>query len=199
MRQRSANKRKKKPQILSPDEFQKLHDELHEPYRTRVIVAMCTGMRVSEVLALRWDHINFKAGVMLVQQGVVNGRIGFVKTGASNDYIPLDPAFAPFPHHWWLLLRGRDPAASVEACWREDWPSRYRLAHLQAYVQVTIGRNRAPIGVQQKLMRHSNVATTMNIYGNASLRAKREANSNVVQMVMAQQNPPRAVQQPVAI
>jgi integrase len=94
MRQRSANKRKKKPQILSPDEFQKLHDELHEPYRTRVIVAMCTGMRVSEVLALRWDHINFKAGVMLVQQGVVNGRIGFVKTGASNDYIPLDPAFA---------------------------------------------------------------------------------------------------------
>jgi hypothetical protein len=33
-------------------------------------------------------------------------------------------------------------------------------------------------------MRHSNVATTMNVYGNASLRAKQEANSKVVQMVM---------------
>ena len=42
----------------------------------------------------------------------------------------------------------------------------------------------APIGVQQKLMRHSNVATTMNICGSATLRAKQAANSKVVQIVM---------------
>jgi integrase len=42
----------------------------------------------------------------------------------------------------------------------------------------------APIGVQQKLMRHANVSTTMNVYGNSTLRAKQEANSKVVQMVM---------------
>jgi integrase len=41
--------------------------------------------------------------------------------------------------------------------------------------------------VQQKLMRHSNVATTMNVYGNASLKAKQEANSRVVRMVMREQ------------
>jgi integrase len=52
--------------------------------------------------------------------------------------------------------------------------------------------------VQQKLMRHSNVATTMNVYGNASLRAKQHANSKVVQMVMPQE-PPLAVRQPVAV
>ena len=45
----------------------------------------------------------------------------------------------------------------------------------------------APIGVQQKLMRHSNVATTMNVYGNATSKAKLEANSKVVQMVIAPQ------------
>ena len=39
-------------------------------------------------------------------------------------------------------------------------------------------------------MRHSNVATTMNVYGNASLRAKQRANSKVVQMVMALELPP---------
>ncbi len=39
----------------------------------------------------------------------------------------------------------------------------------------------APIGDQQKLMRHSNVATTMNVYGNSTLRAKQQANSKVVQ------------------
>jgi hypothetical protein len=32
-------------------------------------------------------------------------------------------------------------------------------------------------------MRHANVSTTMNVYGNSSLRAKQEANSKVVQMV----------------
>jgi integrase len=61
---------------------------------------MSIGMRVSELLALRWEHIDFDAGVMLVQQGVVNGRIGKVKNEASNDYIPLDPAFADVPVNW---------------------------------------------------------------------------------------------------
>jgi hypothetical protein len=36
-------------------------------------------------------------------------------------------------------------------------------------------------------MRHSNVATTMNVYGNATSKAKLEANSKVVQMVIAPQ------------
>ena len=44
-------------------------------------------------------------------------------------------------------------------------------------------------------MRHSNVATTMNVYGNASLRAKQRANSKVVQMVMPQELP-RAASSP---
>jgi integrase len=40
----------------------------------------------------------------------------------------------------------------------------------------------APVGVQQRLMRHANVSTTMNTYGNAALKAKKTANSKVVQM-----------------
>jgi integrase len=59
-----------------------------------VIVAMCTGMRVSEVLAFRWKHIDFKAESMMILQGVVNGRIGKVKTEASHDEVPIDPSFA---------------------------------------------------------------------------------------------------------
>jgi integrase len=42
----------------------------------------------------------------------------------------------------------------------------------------------APAGVQQKLMRHAQVSTTMNIYGNALMGAKREANSKVVRMAL---------------
>jgi integrase len=42
----------------------------------------------------------------------------------------------------------------------------------------------APVGVQQKLMRHAQVSTTMNVYGNALMGAKREANSKVVRKAL---------------
>ena len=35
----------------------------------------------------------------------------------------------------------------------------------------------APVGVQQKLMRHAQVSTTMNTYGNAQTNSKRQANT----------------------
>ena len=42
----------------------------------------------------------------------------------------------------------------------------------------------APVGVQQKLMRHAQVSTTMNVYGNALMGANREANSRVVRRAL---------------
>ncbi len=42
----------------------------------------------------------------------------------------------------------------------------------------------APFGVQQKLMRHAQVATTMDVYGNALMESKPAANSKVVRMVL---------------
>ena len=48
------------------------------------------------------------------------------------------------------------------------------------------------MGVQQKLMRHAHISTTMDQYGNASAIAKRKANRPIVQRVlrreMSQQN-----------
>lgn len=35
-------------------------------------------------------------------------------------------------------------------------------------------------------MRHVNISTTMNVYGNSTLREKKQANSKVVQMVIPQ-------------
>lgn len=43
-----------------------------------------------------------------------------------------------------------------------------------------------PIGVQQKLMRHSDIRTTMNIYGDADTSDMREAHGKVVQLALAQ-------------
>lgn len=207
---KGTSKRLKKPQILTPEEFQELVSKVREPYRAMVIVAMCTGMRVSEVLALRWEHIDFETGAMLVQQGVVNGRIGKVKTEASNDYVPLDPEFAQvlldlkgektsglvFPSH---VTGGCYYAGMIQQQILKPAGEKIGLLSIGWHVfrhtyRSLLDDTGAPIGVQQKLMRHSNVATTMNVYGSATLKAKQKANSKVVQMVIAQPRPQSELQ-----
>jgi len=42
----------------------------------------------------------------------------------------------------------------------------------------------APLGVQQKVMRHASISTTMNVYGGAFMEAKRKANTSVVRRVL---------------
>jgi len=40
--------------VLTAVEFSGLLPHLKEPYRTMVIVAQCLGLRVSEIVALKW-------------------------------------------------------------------------------------------------------------------------------------------------
>lgn len=47
---KGTSRRERKPQILAPGRFRDLIAVLTEPYKTMAIVAMCTGLRVSEVL-----------------------------------------------------------------------------------------------------------------------------------------------------
>jgi integrase len=202
---KGSSKRQRKPQTLSPGKFQELVSVLPNPYKTMAVVAMCTGLRVSEVLALQWEHIDFQAGSMMVQQGVVHGRIGKVKTEASQDEVPLDPAFAGVLLSW----RGdrKDglvfPSHVTGRCYHASIIQRQVLKPKGKEIGILglgwhtfrhtyrslLDETGAPIGVQQKLMRHSNVSTTMNVYGNATLRAKQQANSKVVQMVMSREKP----------
>jgi integrase len=207
VRIKGSSKRQRKPQVLAPEKFQELLGILREPYRSMAIVAMCTGLRVSEVLALRWEHIDFKTGVMFVQQGVVNGRIGKVKTEASQDEVPMDSTFADVLRKW----KGEDCSQGLVfqspvtgGCYYSGIIQRQILKPAGAEIGIAglgwhtfrhtyrslLDESGAPIGVQQKLMRHANIATTMNVYGSATLRAKQQANSKVVQMVMAKEKPP---------
>jgi integrase len=200
---RGTSRRTRKPQILDPEKFQELLAILPKTHRIMAIVAMCTGLRVSEILALRWEHIDFKKGVMLIQQGVVNGRIGRVKTEASQDEVPIDPAFAAVLQEW----KGNKTEGLVFASPLTGRPfyagilQRNVLRPKGAEIGISglgwhtfrhtyrslLDETGAPMGVQQKLMRHSNVSTTMNVYGNSSLRAKQQANSKVVQMIVRQE------------
>jgi len=206
---RGISKRRQKPFILSLTQYFALLDQFEEPYRTMVIVAQCTGLRVSEILALKWQDINFEVLTMQVTRKVVNGRVNRLKTEYSEDDLPLDPDFATQLLHWkrqcppslgeWVFA---NPATSVPYYASEiqkDYlkPAGGRIGLESNGQPVNLGWHTfrhtyrslldatgAPIGVQQKLMRHAQVSTTMDVYGNALMDSKREANSRVVSLLL---------------
>jgi hypothetical protein len=96
----------------------------------------------------------------------------------------LEPSDLP------AVLCQRNPEGLSTTRWREDWPSEERstrpfgLAYVSAYVSLSAGCDRSTDRVQQKLMRHAQVATTMDVYGNALMESKRDANSKVVALLL---------------
>ena len=193
---------RRKKFILTAEQFQQICSVLEEPYRTMVTIAMCLGLRVSEILALKWTDFDFEEGTLMITRGTVHGRIGRVKTEYSEDEMPLDPAFAE------VVLKWRALCPASEQGWVFPNPNTGGVWHssvLQGDILVPAGKKigidrlgwhmfrhsyrsmldacNAPIGVQQKLMRHAQVSTTMQ-YGNAYMTEKRKAHGAVVQMVL---------------
>jgi integrase len=94
------SKRRKKPIVLSLEQYDQLLRLVPQPYRTMVVVAQCTGLRAEEVLALEWRDIDFENLSMRVVRAVVHGRVKTVKTEYSEDELPLDPDFAAILLDW---------------------------------------------------------------------------------------------------
>jgi len=202
---RNCTKRLKRPRVLTVEEFYKLLPFLEEPYRTMVITAQCLGLRVSEIVALRWSDFDFEKLTLLVQRSAVKARVDEVKTEYSRDEVPLHPDLA----HILLEWRERAPFRG-DADWvfgspktgKPYYQEHIQQAHLrEAGKQAGLGREigwhtfrhsyrswldetGAPMKVQQELMRHASIQTTMNVYGQAMLESKRKANSKVVEMAL---------------
>jgi len=199
---KGGSKRQKPLVTLTQEEFQKLIDKLQEPVRTMAIVAMCTGLRISEVLALRWESLDFEAGSMLVERATVNGRIGPTKTETSRDDVPLDGELASVLLEWQKEL-GRStglvfPSPLTGGCYHAGILQKLYLKPQGKAIGIAslgwhafrhsyrglLDETGANAGMQKGLMRHANISTTMNTYGRAAIKAKQEANTKVVQMIL---------------
>ena len=97
---KGISKRRKKPIILTFEQYYQILALIPQPYRTMVVVAQCTGLRAEEVLALEWEDIDFENLHMRVVRAVVHGRVKRVKTEYSEDELPLDPDFAAILLGW---------------------------------------------------------------------------------------------------
>jgi integrase len=81
-----------KKQVLMPDQVPQLLAILRQPVRTMVLTAVLTGLRVGEILGLRWQDVDFKQGELRVEQAVYRGSVGSPKTRGSRRTLPLSDA-----------------------------------------------------------------------------------------------------------
>jgi integrase len=86
---RQSTNRMRVTEPLEAAEFRALILELPHKMRVIGIVAATTGLRISEVLGLKWKDIDWKALQMEVTRSVVDGIVGKCKTETSVDRCQL--------------------------------------------------------------------------------------------------------------
>jgi len=84
------DKRPKQPKpVITPEQFEQLMQLLAEPCATMIFVAVWTGLRVSELIALKWRCI--KTDAITVEERYFRGDWSVPKTEASAATIGVDP------------------------------------------------------------------------------------------------------------
>ncbi len=207
-RVRTSQKRLRDKDVLTPDEFQKLVQNLSVRDRAMVLLIGSTGLRRSEMIALTWSDLNLGTMEVNVLRSCVRNRIGKTKTESSCRPVPLHPLVLSallewrkrspyasdldflFPSIWHkgtkplspdsILEKSIRPALAKEGVVgkRIGWHS---FRHSLATNLRSLG---VDIKVAQELLRHSSSRTTLDIYTRAVDRQKREASSKVVELML---------------
>ncbi len=81
---RQSAKREKIPVVLNIAQIKSLLEHLREPGKTAVLLAALTGLRVSELLALRWSVVDFENLVIHVNRSIADQHVGTCNTEASQ-------------------------------------------------------------------------------------------------------------------
>jgi len=203
---RQSAKRESPPDVLTVEEVGKLLLELQEPWRTAVYVAITTGLRVSELLALKWCDVFFDAGEIRLSRGIVRQHLSEMKTEASRKPLPMEAGLADVLTRWrrsapynqdedYIFAspdkQGKQPYWPNAAMEKHIRPAARRAGiqkpvrwHLLRHTFGTlVNRGGADIATTQGLMRHANVSITLDKYVQAITSAKREAQSRLVQAI----------------
>jgi len=203
---RQSAKRERVPGVLDADEIRRLLAELKDPFFTMVFLAASTGLRVSELLALKWSDINFDAGEIRLKRGIWHQVPGELKTEASRKPVVLDSGLAAVLIAW----REQSPYnqdgdwvfASTERHGKQPyWPEwamrrHVRGAAVRAGITKRIGwhtfrhsygtllkANGEDVKTVQESLRHANSRITLDTYVQAVTPAKREAQHKVVEAI----------------
>ncbi len=189
---------RKEPKILTSEDFLNLLAHLREPFRSLVALAALTGLRIGELLALRWRTVDLNSGTIRVAESVYEGQFQNPKSEKSIRTVPLGPVTCGLleshrrrsvhlkpedlvfpnergcPHDGGSLLkRVLRPAAEAAGMGHISW---HQFRHIHSSLLHDLG---APVKVAQQQLGHASVETTLNIYTHVIQDTHRRAIENL--------------------
>jgi integrase len=198
VRIKGSTKRQKAITIITEAQFRALVAELPEPYQLMVRVCGCLGLRVSEVLGLKWQDFDLDAGTLSIKQVFTHGRVQNVpKTDAAGREIPVHPKLCLLLRKWhkkqtsewsWVFASAKTGSPYSDSTILKNYikPAALKLgiSHLgwhtfrHSYKSWLVSANTNPAQIKD-LMRHEVIDTTMNVYGKTLTAEMRGANATV--------------------
>jgi integrase len=171
----------KEKAVIAPEKIRELLAALPGPSGSLAWLLVLTGLRIGELLALRWRDIDLEQGVLRVRQSVYDGHFDEPKTQRSKRSVPLGaksieilsarkPAgvnpealvFAtrrgtPFERHN-LVNKQLKPTCKKLGLVGVSW---HWLRHANATLLDAVG---TPLGTVQALLGHSSSEITREVY-----------------------------------
>jgi len=203
---RQSAKRERTPDVLTADEIKSLLSKLDGPYYVMTFLAAVTGLRVSELLALKWEDVDFAAEEIRLTRAIVCQHVGSLKTAASQKPIPMDAGLSALLLDW----RGRCPynrnsdyvfasaeKHGIQPLWPSSAMSKHirpaaKLAGIKKHVRWHVFRhsfatllkgNGEDVKTVQESLRHADSKVTLDVYTQGLMPLKRAAQRKVIEAV----------------
>jgi integrase len=138
---RQSAKRHRTPEVLEAGEIQSLLQRLTSCFRMMVPLEATTGLRRSELFALKWRDVDFSNLHLDVVRSIYWRHIGDCKTEASRKPLPLDERVAADLWLWKETTRYGGP---------DDWI--FAIPRTKREISILAGRGTAkshsPCGIE---------------------------------------------------
>jgi integrase len=202
---RQSGQRRSAPDVLTCNEIRQLLAALQPRERIMVLLDVATGLRQSELFALKWKDVDFKNKQLWVTRSIVQQVVGKCKTKASQKPVPLHDHLIRDLRNWRRGTPYRTPESWVFASPQNRgknpyWGKQLLRHHIRPVAQglgitkrigwhtfrrtysTLLRATGAEFKVMQELMRHSTIRVTLDTYTQAVTSEKRAAQTAVVSL-----------------
>ena len=196
--------------VLTPQVVQKVLEELPLREATMALLDAVTGLRASELIALKWKDVQWKLGTLRSERALSQGELKETKS-CDND-LPLAKPIMEALRLWreHTPYRGEEDWIFASPFFHGKTPYTYQILfrkHIQPVIEKISGlksSKQAPIGwhtlrrslatllisngenvkVTQSQLRHTTPSLTLALYSQAVSADQQKAHAKVVRMVL---------------